>query len=94
MSPGATKKIETMMPARMKPNAFTLRPNLSATQPQNHAPNSEPNAEIEKMRPMVNAAYAPITISATENIEDANAVNLPRTVGVNRPIIRLTATVK
>ena len=42
----------------------------------------------------MNAAYAPIAIRATENIEEANAVNLPRTLGVKRPIIRLTATVK
>ncbi|CSB90246.1 Uncharacterised protein [Vibrio cholerae] len=50
---GAMKKIEAMMPARMKPNAFTLRPNLSATAPQTQAPNREPKAEIEKITPIV-----------------------------------------
>ncbi|CRZ73602.1 Uncharacterised protein [Vibrio cholerae] len=42
----------------------------------------------------IKAAYAPITIKATENMDEANAVSLPRTVGVKRPIIKLTATVK
>jgi len=51
--PGATKKMETIIPARMKPNAFTLRPYLSATAPQNHAPNNDPKAEIEKIKNIV-----------------------------------------